>query len=174
MTLLPWYRRMILQDHEYHDRLWPQSYHHATYFGGSICESGLLVHNSHRLQAQSYHHATYSSGSICESGLFWWKYMWKWLGGPLEPRLQVQSYHHATYSSGSICESGLSVHNSHRLQPQSYHHATYSGGSICEIVLSVHDSNKLSCRSMTATDCGHRAITMLLIFNMEVAAIVDR
>ena len=135
MTLLPWYRRMILQDHEYHDRLWPQSYHHATYFGGSICESGL----------------------------FWWKYMWKWLGGPLEPRLQVQSYHHATYSSGSICESGLSVHNSHRLQPQSYHHATYSGGSICEIVLSVHDSNKLSCRSMTATDCGHRAITMLLI-----------
>ena len=32
-------------------RLWPQSYHHATYSRGSICESGLSVHNSHRLWA---------------------------------------------------------------------------------------------------------------------------
>ena len=48
---------------DYH-RLWPQSYHHSTYSGGSICESGLSVHNSHRLQAQGYYHATYSGASI--------------------------------------------------------------------------------------------------------------
>ena len=41
------------------NRLWPQSY-----FGGSIrfCESGLSVHNSHKLQAQGYY-------------LFWCKYL---------------------------------------------------------------------------------------------------
>ena len=32
--------------------------HHATYSGGSICESGLSAHNNHSLQAQSYLHAT--------------------------------------------------------------------------------------------------------------------
>ena len=34
-----------------------------TYSGGSICESGLLVHDSHRLQPQSHHHTTYPGGS---------------------------------------------------------------------------------------------------------------
>ena len=37
---------------------------HATYLSGSICKSGLSVHNSHRLKAQSYLNTTYSSGSI--------------------------------------------------------------------------------------------------------------
>ena len=149
------------------------SYLHITYSGGSICESGLSVHNSHRLQAQGYHHATYSGGNICEgSYLIWWKYLWKWLGGPREPRLQPQSYHHATYSSGSICESGLSVHDSHRLQPHSYLHITYSGGSICESGLSVHDSHRIRPQSyhhaiysresgLSVHYCSQRAITML-------------
>ena len=57
-----------LSFHDNH-RLQLQSYHHATYCGGSICESGLSFHDNHRLQLQSYHHATYSGGSICESGL---------------------------------------------------------------------------------------------------------
>ena len=35
---------------------------------GSICKSGLSVHNSHRLKAQSYLHATYSGKSICVGG----------------------------------------------------------------------------------------------------------
>ena len=34
-------------------RLQAQSYHHATYSGGSICESGLLIHYINRLQLQS-------------------------------------------------------------------------------------------------------------------------
>ena len=37
----------------------------VAYPGGSICESGLQVHDSHRLKAKSYLHVTYSSGSIC-------------------------------------------------------------------------------------------------------------
>ena len=41
----------------------------VAYPGGSICESGLQVHDSHRLKAESYLHVTYSSGSICVSGL---------------------------------------------------------------------------------------------------------
>ena len=43
--------------------------HRAIYSGGSICESGLPVHDSHRLKAQSYLNTTYSGGSICVSGL---------------------------------------------------------------------------------------------------------
>ena len=39
------------------------------YLSGSICKSGLSVHNSHRLKAQCYLHATYSGGSICVSVL---------------------------------------------------------------------------------------------------------
>ena len=91
------------------------------------------------------------------------------------------TYCHATYSGGNICESGSSVNDNNRLQPQRYFHATYSGGSICESGSSVHDSNRLqlqcyfmllilmevsvkvACRSTTATDCRHRAITMQLI-----------
>ena len=42
---------------------------YATYPGGSICECGLSVHDSHRLKAQSYVHATYLSGSICKISL---------------------------------------------------------------------------------------------------------
>ena len=33
------------------------------------CRSTTATDCSHRLQPQSYHHATYSGGSICESGL---------------------------------------------------------------------------------------------------------
>ena len=43
--------------------------HRATFSGRSICESGLPVHNSHRLKVHSYLHTTYSGGSICVSGL---------------------------------------------------------------------------------------------------------
>ena len=41
------------------------SYLYATYSqaGGSICESGESVHDSHSLQPQSYLYATYSGGS---------------------------------------------------------------------------------------------------------------
>ena len=77
----------------YINRLQPLSYLHATYFGESICESGLPVHDSHRLQSQSYLHAIYFCGSICESGL----------SVHDSQRLQPQSYLHATYSGGSIC-----------------------------------------------------------------------
>ena len=87
-----------------------EGYLHVTYFGGSICVSGLSVHDSHRLKAQSYLHATYLSGSICKSGL----------SVHNSHRLKSQSYLHATYSGGSICVSGLSVHTvtdySHRVK----------------------------------------------------------
>ena len=48
-----------------------QSYLHATYSDGSICESGLSVHDSHSnsfvdeslgMQPNSYFHATYNAG----------------------------------------------------------------------------------------------------------------
>ena len=42
--------------------------HRATYSGGGICESGLSLHNNHRLKAQSYLNATYSGRSICVRG----------------------------------------------------------------------------------------------------------
>ena len=61
--------------------------------------------------------------------------------------VEVQSYHH-----GSICESDLSVHDSHRLQAQ----------SITMQLILVEVTVKVACRSTTATDCRHRAITMLL------------
>ena len=94
----------------------PQSYLHATYSGGSICESGLSVHDSHRLKAQSYHHATYSGGSTdCRHRAITMEVSVKVACQSMMP----QSYLHATYSGGSICVSGLSVHYSHRLQPQS-------------------------------------------------------
>ena len=41
----------------------------VAYSGGSIFESSLVVHESHRLKAQSYLHVTYSGGSVCVSGL---------------------------------------------------------------------------------------------------------
>ena len=34
--------KVSCQSYDSH-RLWPQSYHHATYSGGSICESGLSL-----------------------------------------------------------------------------------------------------------------------------------
>ena len=40
-------------------------FHHNKLHG----ESGLQVHDSHRLKAENYLHATYSSGSVCVSGL---------------------------------------------------------------------------------------------------------
>ena len=75
-------------------------HHYAIYCGGITCESGLSVHDSHRLKTQSYLHATYHGGSIYESGLLVHD----------SHRLKAQSYLHATYSGGSISISGLSVH----------------------------------------------------------------
>ena len=68
------------------------SHHHATYCGGSACESGLSVHDSHRLKVQSYLHATYPGGSIYECSL----------SVHDSHRLKAQSYLHATYFGGSI------------------------------------------------------------------------
>ena len=68
-------------------RLQPQSHLHATYRGGSICESGLSVNDSHRVQPQSHHHATSSFGSICKSDL----------SVHNSHRLKAQSYVHAIY-----------------------------------------------------------------------------
>ena len=48
--------------------------------GGSICESVLSVHDSHRMRPLSYHYATYSGGSICEISV-------KWLVGPQQPQI---------------------------------------------------------------------------------------
>ena len=116
--------KWLIGPHSY--SLQPQShYHHATYYSESIWESGLSVHNSHRLKAQSYLHATYLSQSICKSGL------------SVHDSHRLQ--HRATYSGGSTCESGLQVLDSHRLKTQSYLHATYPGGSIHECGLSIYD-----------------------------------
>ena len=53
---------------------WGQSYLHASYSGGSICVSGLLVTDcSHSPQA------THTEPSPCY--LSWWKYLWEWLVG---------------------------------------------------------------------------------------------
>ena len=71
--------------------------HRAIDSGGSICESGLLVHNSHRLQPQSHHHATYPSGCTCKRGS----------SVHDSHRLQPQSHHHVTYCGGSTCEISL-------------------------------------------------------------------
>ena len=90
-----------------------------TYSGGSICESDLSVHSSHRLQPRS---ATFSGGGICKSGLSVHNshglQPQNYHQSQSEPAATDCSYLHATFSSGGICKSDLSVHNSHSLQPQ--------------------------------------------------------
>ena len=123
-------------------RLQPQSHHHATYPNESTCESGLSVHTVTDC-SQSHHHATYPNKSTCGSGLLVHN----------SHRLKAQSCFHATYLSGSTCENGFSVHDSHRPQPHNHH---------LQLIL-VEVLVKVACRSTTATDWRHRAISMLLI-----------
>ena len=113
----------------------------ADYLSGSICKSGLSVHNSHRLKAQCYLHATYTGGSICVSVLL------------------VQEDTHCSTELLILVEVSVKV----VCKAQSYLHATYSGGNICvqfqedtdcstELLILVEVSVKVTCRSTTATD----------------------
>ena len=68
----------------------------------------------------------------------------------------------STYFGGSICVNSLSVHDSHRLKALSYLHATYLVEVSVKLLILVEVSVKVACRSTTATDSRHRAITMLL------------
>ena len=185
----------------YSHRFQPQSYHDATYSGGSICESGLSVH---KLQAQSYHYATYSGGSLvkvarlsttvadCSNRAIMMLLILVeisvkvacWSTTTTVHRLQAQCYHHATYylwkwtvgqRQPQTATTELSPFwqkypwkllvgpREPRLQAQSYHHTTYSDGSIC----------KVACQSrlFQATDCKHRAITMLNILMVKVSCL---
>ena len=107
-------------------------YNCVTYCGGSTCEIGLSVHDSHRLKTQSYLHSTYPGGSICECGLSVYD----------SHRLKAQSYLNATYSGGSICVSGLLVQAG----------TNCSHRAITMLLILVEVPVKVACRSTTVTE----------------------
>ena len=111
------------------------------FFGGSLCESDLSVHDSHRAITKLLILVEVSVKVACRH------------------RLQPQSYHHATYTSMLLILVEVSV----KVACQFTTSTDCIQRAISMLLILVAVSVKVTCQSSTAIDCSHRAIIMQLI-----------
>ena len=134
-----------------------QSYLNATYSGGSICVSGLLVHTgtdcSHRaitmlliLVEVACRSTTVTDCSHRATSMLLISVEVSGLSvGPQQPQTEgtelSQCY---LFRWKYLCKWLVGPHR-YRLQPQSHHHATYPSGSTCVSGLSVQEDTDCYC-----------------------------